>query len=35
MIDKPVDYVVRKVDPAYFDMQPMPNVPTTVAEKTK
>jgi len=35
MIDKPVEYVVRKVDPTYFDIQPMPNVPTTVAEKTK
>src|SRR5712692_3197102 len=36
MIDKPVEYVVRKVDPGYFNAPPMP-VPTTVAtvEATK
>ena len=38
MIDKPVDYIVRKVDPTYFDLQQMPGAPpTTVAtvEATK
>ena len=38
MIDKPVDYIVRKVDPGYFDLQQMPvPPPTTVAtvEATK
>jgi len=35
LIDKPVDYVVRKVDPGYFDLQGMPAPPTTVAEATK
>src|SRR5438876_3457262 len=31
MIDKPVEYVVRKVDPTYFDLQQMPVPPATVA----
>jgi NADH-quinone oxidoreductase subunit M len=35
MLDKPVDYVVRKVDPGYFDLQGMPAPPTAVAEATK
>src|SRR5207249_1952312 len=37
MIDKPVEYVVRKVDPTYFDLQQMPVPPATVAtvEATK
>jgi NADH-quinone oxidoreductase subunit M len=37
MIDKPVDYVVRKVDPGYFDLQQMPAPATAVAtvEATK
>ena len=35
MIDKPVDYVVRKVDPGYFDLQQVPPPPATVAEATK
>ena len=30
MIEKPVDYVVKKVDPGYFDKQPL-TVPTTPA----
>jgi NADH:ubiquinone oxidoreductase subunit 4 (subunit M) len=30
MIEKPVDYVVRKVDPTYFDKQPL-TIPTTPA----
>ena len=37
MIDKPVEYIVRKVDPGYFNMPQMPAVPATVAtvEATK
>jgi len=37
MIDKPVEYIVRKVDPGYFNMPQMPGVPATVAtvEATK
>src|SRR5436189_3767497 len=31
MIDKPVEYIVRKVDPGYFNLPPMPP-PATVAE---
>jgi NADH-quinone oxidoreductase subunit M len=32
MIDKPVEYIVRKVDPGYFNLPPMPPAPTTVAD---
>jgi NADH-quinone oxidoreductase subunit M len=30
LLDKPVEYVVRKVDPNYYELQQMPVAPTAV-----
>jgi NADH-quinone oxidoreductase subunit M len=39
VIEQPVDYIVRKVDPTYFDNKPMPDTPSAahpeVAEATR
>jgi len=31
VLDKPVDYIVQKVDPGYFDAKPMPEAPAPLA----